>query len=511
MSLFHPPRHAGRARLLRLAAGWPLGGALFGASVLLQALGRAVCDVSWLLTVAERALNGERLYVDVIESNPPPAVFFHAPAVFAARWFGGGLEAFAHAFVFAFAFGALALGARMLAHGGASALQAGLARNAALFCFVLAPGFSFAQREHLALLALAPFLCALSLRALGRDPGAACALCAGALASLAPAFKPHFALALALPLAGCLWPHARAAGAAQALRAFAPELAGLCAGACALALACLPFLADYLALAPALTDAYAPVRLPFAQLVAQGAFVLSALVLAALFALGGAQARHPAALAPALAALGFQLAYLAQGKGWVNHATPGLALALFAALAFGLRALRFPRVARLRAFALFVLAPAALAAPVSLGLSLKLTGFAPHADAAAALAAVAPAHPRLIALSPNFDVGHSLAREAQGAWIGGPGALWLMWFSHERLQHARDEALRARLAAHVAADAARFAADMARGRPDAVLVERGPWREVYLAHPVIARAMADYAPAAQTAQGVEIWTRAPAR
>ncbi|MDK4743480.1 hypothetical protein PH547_31940, partial [Rhizobium sp. CNPSo 3464] len=30
-----------------------------------------IVDTSWLITEAERVLNGERLYVDVIDNNPP--------------------------------------------------------------------------------------------------------------------------------------------------------------------------------------------------------------------------------------------------------------------------------------------------------------------------------------------------------------------------------------------------------------------------------------------------------
>ncbi len=489
---------------LRAALGGPaLACALAAAAAGAQAMGRTTCDVSWLLTVAERALAGERLYVDVIESNPPLAVMFHAPAVFAARLFGGGLEAFAHAFVFLFAALSLALAARLLAHGGL-ARHAGLARNAAIFCLVLAPGFSFAHREHVALLAVAPFLCALALRACGRDPGRAGACAAGALASAALALKPHFGLALALPLLAC----ARGSGPKAFLRLYAPELAGLGAGAAALAGASLALFPDYLALLPSLAETYAPVRLPLTALAAEGHALACVGLLAAIFALGGAHARHPSVLTPALAALGFHLAYLLQGKGWVNHALPGLALALFAALALGLRAMRRPGEARLRAFALYVAAPAALAAPVTLGLPLKLAGFAPHAQVAPALAAVAPARPRVMAISPNFDVGHPLARALGGAWVGGSGALWLMWFAQQRLEGAQDPALRARLAAYVEADAARFAQDVARARPDVVLVEPGPWRGFYLAHPLVARAMADYAPAAPApAQGLEIWTR----
>ncbi|RUW97020.1 hypothetical protein EOA35_26485, partial [Mesorhizobium sp. M8A.F.Ca.ET.023.01.1.1] len=36
-------------------------------------------DVSWLLTVGDRVLNGERLYVDIAEANPPFSTWLYLP------------------------------------------------------------------------------------------------------------------------------------------------------------------------------------------------------------------------------------------------------------------------------------------------------------------------------------------------------------------------------------------------------------------------------------------------
>lgn len=38
-------------------------------------------DVSWLLTVAERVLDGQRPYVEIIETNPPIAPLTYATRV----------------------------------------------------------------------------------------------------------------------------------------------------------------------------------------------------------------------------------------------------------------------------------------------------------------------------------------------------------------------------------------------------------------------------------------------
>jgi hypothetical protein len=43
------------------------------------------CDVSWLITVNEKMLAGQRLYVDVIEVNPPASIWLYTPPVWLAE------------------------------------------------------------------------------------------------------------------------------------------------------------------------------------------------------------------------------------------------------------------------------------------------------------------------------------------------------------------------------------------------------------------------------------------
>jgi hypothetical protein len=42
-------------------------------------------DISWLLTAGERILDGQYLYVDVIETNPPVSVLVCIPGIVVAR------------------------------------------------------------------------------------------------------------------------------------------------------------------------------------------------------------------------------------------------------------------------------------------------------------------------------------------------------------------------------------------------------------------------------------------
>jgi hypothetical protein len=74
--------------------GWPdmLGGvaalaAVLGAATLRAAL-QTNSDVAWLLTVGEKVLDGQRLYVDVIETNPPASVLVYVPAIALGRLLG---------------------------------------------------------------------------------------------------------------------------------------------------------------------------------------------------------------------------------------------------------------------------------------------------------------------------------------------------------------------------------------------------------------------------------------
>ncbi|HET7240091.1 MAG TPA: hypothetical protein VFI77_02960, partial [Gemmatimonadales bacterium] len=58
---------------------------VIGASLLSEFRSYARPDTGFLLDAAERVLGGARLYVDVVEINPPLVVAFNLGAVLAAR------------------------------------------------------------------------------------------------------------------------------------------------------------------------------------------------------------------------------------------------------------------------------------------------------------------------------------------------------------------------------------------------------------------------------------------
>src|SRR5260370_40852904 len=73
---------------------------LFAVAIVLRHVLAANTDVSWLLTVGERVLDGQRLYVDVIDANPPMAVLLYLPGILIARALGPPAEVVTHGVIF---------------------------------------------------------------------------------------------------------------------------------------------------------------------------------------------------------------------------------------------------------------------------------------------------------------------------------------------------------------------------------------------------------------------------
>src|ERR671914_512635 len=73
-------------------------------------------DVSWLITMCERILNGEIAYVDVFETTPPVPMLLYMPGVILSRLTGLTAEALTFAFAYAAGLFSLGLSARILSH-----------------------------------------------------------------------------------------------------------------------------------------------------------------------------------------------------------------------------------------------------------------------------------------------------------------------------------------------------------------------------------------------------------
>lgn len=212
-------------RVLRLAAGLSLFAVVlavgWGALARARDLFLANHDVAWFLHAGGVWLDGGKIGVDVIDTNPPLVIWLSGLEVELARLLGA-TPLVVHALV------SCALGWLGVALAVRAWLRAGLAREAlalwapvALTAATVVAGYDFGQREHWLALLLLPYAgWALVPREWSRERALA-----GLLAAVAVALKPHYVLAVGvIELFGLV----RARSARQLLRA-----ESVCAAACA--------------------------------------------------------------------------------------------------------------------------------------------------------------------------------------------------------------------------------------------------------------------------------------
>jgi hypothetical protein len=221
---------------------------------------------------------------------------------------------------------------------------------------------------------------------------------------------------------------------------------------------------------PLILDVYAPLRDSLPHVLASPLFLANLALLAALLLASRGAQRDVRMLVLAAASAGFLATFLIQGKGWMNHAYPGIALALLASASF-LSEQGAPDRLR-RCFALFVFVPALCVAPFLFGTMKDFGNGEEYPGLTAAVRSVAPAHPKIIALAEQLDVGHPLVRQVGGIWVGRQNCLWVSWGVRYLLgEGLAPPAERPRLLAYMQQDEETFAADVALGKPDILLVE----------------------------------------
>ncbi|HXZ85194.1 MAG TPA: hypothetical protein VEI82_06865, partial [Myxococcota bacterium] len=297
-------------------------------------------DTAWCFAAARRLLGGERLYVDILEVNPPLIFWLMAPAAWLGQTLGipdGPAAYLLHA---------LSLVAATLAAGRVLALEPAPERwiRSSLLCafvfLVTVPSVhDLGQRDLLAGILLLPYALLAGRVTLARRCPPGVAIACGALGAVGVALKPFFVIPwLAVELV-VLWRR-------RSLRALWRIDAALVVLGQAV----------YAALVLAVTPAYVWRIVPLAS-ATYGAFNVSRLELVTrwvvpalwLCGLGALVARRrllPEALAlPPVetllaAALGFFTSYVVQGKGFGYHLLPVLVFAALALLCPALGALR---------------------------------------------------------------------------------------------------------------------------------------------------------------------------
>lgn len=480
------------ARLVEvLGRGRSLLLVVVGAAVALRIILPANTDVSWLITIGEKMLDGQRLYVDVLEVNPPASALLYLLPVALARLFGLAPELLVDAFVLVAAAASIGLSGHILAQSRWLDRFDGwrLAAWTAAILTVL-PMQVFGEREHIAVIVMLPLLAAAVVRAGDAVPPAMAVVVAGLGAGITVIIKPHFAIPVGAAMI------AAAVHARSWRPIFAPEnwiAAALAAVYGAWVLVAFPeFLRD---IVPLVQAVYLPVRAPSWKLVADPTVLATLATWRVLAAWRPGELLKPPYGVLLAASAGFAVVYFIQGKGWPYHSYPILATALVALAMAGLDRLPAtiaPGTEEHSAAARW-LPRITLAAVVVVGCAwMSFQGnMGPLVEPIRKL----KPQPTMLAISADFSTGHPLAREVGGTWVSRVGSLWISSGVFHQLVVDRPQGERlARLRRYATQDRDWLIEDIRRAKPDIILVERHifDWYAWAQADPLVSEELKNY-------------------
>lgn len=400
-------------------------------SIACQVRWGTIPDTSWLITVCERILSGERLYTQIYETNPPFSVWLYLPPVAAARLLGIAPEVLVQAWTYLAALVGLSF-------SGVIVKRAGFAEAASLFALapafyamlVVFPGNAFSEREHIGIALFMPLLALHAWRA-RRDakaqPGLGLAALAGLSGSVLLLIKPYYAI---MVLAPALLVAARQCSLKSV---FAPEhwvIGGVCiAYFGAVTLIHPEFLRDVY---PLMADVYAKVSV-FLPIVIVYGFTWGFLVFLTWWLWPAGRFPELAAVALTASVAGmFPLFY--QAKGWAYHAYP----AIFCAVAAILCLLALPRIKQQQPRLLsFVTTPSRAWALAGVAIAF-LPYWSTQKPDPALVAAIRAAtdRPTVALISPDISSGHPLNRMIDGQFVSTHVSDWLGAFSLRLSQQA---------------------------------------------------------------------------
>ena len=299
---------------------------VFVAAILLRLVVPLNTDVAWLLTVGERVLDGQRVYADIVEINPPMAVLAYLPGIALARVLGLDPKVVIDAQILLLAIASMLATARILRLSTAldpvKWISFGVWAAAVL---TVMPMFVFGQREHIAVLTFLPALPVYALRSNREKLPLWAVLTSGIGAGITLAFKPFFAV----PVILCI---ALAAIHARSWRVlFAPE--NIIAGGLVTAFSLFTYIhyPDYFTLTyPLVRDTYLSWSMPLSVVVLNSATLVWVIAVASIFLTLGKRKPDAAVQVTLLASLGFAISFYLQRRGWAYHSYPMVATVLLA-------------------------------------------------------------------------------------------------------------------------------------------------------------------------------------
>lgn len=358
-------------------------------------------DVSWIITLCERVLAGDRLYVDIFETNPPMTVWMYLPAVVAARWMNLAPEVLVQAYCYLASIFGLGF-AGYIAHRAKFPENGLLYRLLPVFLAILTvlPANSFAQREQFGVALLLPLLTLMAWRARldsPSRPGVGLAIAAGLSGSLIVLVKPYYAVIILVPALYVAWRR----GSLRSLFAVEYWTVGL---------VCLAYLAAVMVfhpeyvrdVYPILADTYLQIRGLRHTLLTYGALFLPILIY--VFGVRRGAPTPPLMAILILTAIAAMAPLVYQGKSWPYHALPVFML--------GLGALAWRVFQPGKRSLLAIVAPA----PIVLAATLPFTHHAPIGEAMIETIGQSAPNPTVGVIAPGIGVGHPFNRMVNGVW-----------------------------------------------------------------------------------------------
>jgi hypothetical protein len=478
--------------------------AVFLVAIMLRGVLPFNVDVSWWLIVCERMLDGQRLYVDILETNPPMAGSVYMLGVVVARAIDARPEVVTNALIFLLIAGSLALTWRALRFSALRERAGGVAAVWATAMLTILPMYDFGQREHLALVVMLPALAVYILRANRERVAPSAILIAGLCAATTMNFKPYFVFGVGF----CILTAAVQARDWRVL--FAPENWIAAALVVIHAVCIVAFYPEYFTLIyPLVRDVYLLLKVPFLFILLTSATTLWLLAIMVVLVLQR-QRREIDTVAVVMMAgsLGFVVAFFVQGKGWGYHAYPMVALGLLAA-GWAIAASRDEQAVsrRLRYGAMLVAALTFANACFWFNASVDMRQVQEE------VTLIGP-RPKILMLSAAAVIGHPMVREVGGTWVSRQEAFWVREVVRRALKHGTiDQATADRLAGYVAHERAGLIEDFRKQPPDVVVIDNqnSDWGSWAAADPELSALLKPYVPV-KNINGIEILRRAdPAR
>ncbi|MCA0015512.1 hypothetical protein LB561_29695 [Mesorhizobium sp. B292B1B] len=430
-------------------------------------------DVSWIIIICEKIFSGQKLYVDILETNPPFSVALYIGPVWLSHRLGISPELAIEYFIYLIFVISILLSALVIEKGRIFVdLRTQWVYPMLAVLLLIMPGNIFGQREHIGMMLFMPMLFLMMWRS-NDSPGQhipfALAFAVGLAASVLLLVKPHWALGIALPYLVIAW---RKRSLMACLTVENIVIGAICTTYLASVRIWFPeFLDTFL---PLLMRYYVSLRANINILVALPTFVVFVVFIA--FQMRKSVWRSDVTIAVASGA-GFFVSMAYLGKYWPNHQYPyQLALLIAMLLAVASRrqkvlALSGEEAASERANARLH-SSAAFAVVVALTVTHHQFYQVPEKSLVDAIKA-RYSSPSIVQVSSDLSVGNPLARMVNGRWLSAYAHDWVgahaLWGLMKGNYHGEDE----RIARHDLDNYTLYVNSLIRdNKPDIILVDR---------------------------------------